>query len=56
MARLARKWLASWLELAVIANKLKSWLGSAHYDNELSRARHEPSELTSFEFSVQPDL
>jgi hypothetical protein len=34
---------SSWL---VIANELKSWL--------LSQASHEPSELTSFEFFVQP--
>jgi hypothetical protein len=40
---------SSWL---VIANELKSWLGSARYHNEPSRA--EPSELTSFEFFVQP--
>ena len=52
---------SSWL---VIANELKSWLASARYHNEPSRvitsrgepsrASHEPSELTSFEFFVQP--
>jgi hypothetical protein len=41
---------SSWL---VIANELKSWLGSSRYGNEPSRASHEPSELTCFEFFVQ---
>jgi hypothetical protein len=51
-------WLASGSRASsswfVIANELKSWLGSVRYHNELSRASHESSELTSFEFFVHP--
>ena len=55
-SRMARELGSSWL---VIANELKSWLGSAHYLNESSRAEpsrasHEASELMSFKFFVQP--
>jgi hypothetical protein len=52
---LDHEWLASWLVI-VIANELKSWLGSARYNNEPSRASHEPSELMSFEFFIKPYL